>query len=118
MIRAWFWLVVIATGLLILLVVTRALSIPTAYVFAPLLSIAILMVGFGTLRSLQVGAAHIPDSDPEPIDQAAERVTYWCAGCGAEVLLLVRGTESPPRHCGERMHERVEVLRERRTNGR
>lgn len=118
MYKAWLWLAAIVSGLAILWLVARALSIPAAYVFAPLLSIAILAFGFGSLRSLQAGAAHIPDGDPEVVDPAIERVTYWCAGCGAEVLLLVRGTESPPRHCGERMHERVELSREPHTNGR
>jgi DNA-directed RNA polymerase subunit RPC12/RpoP len=107
--RALFWLAVIAAGLVI--VVT---DVPAAYVFAPLLAIAILRFGLGSLRSLQMGAAHIPDGDPEPVDHSVERVTYWCAGCGAEVLLLVRGTESAPRHCGERMRERIELLREPR----
>lgn len=106
---ALFWLAVFAAGLVVV-----ATDVPAAYLFAPLLSIAILRFGFGSLRSLQAGAAHIPDGDPEPVDQATERITYWCAGCGAEVLLLIRGTESPPRHCGERMRERIELLRERR----
>lgn len=113
MIRALFWgFVVLAT---MVVVVT---DVPAAYVFAPLLGLAILWIGLGSLRSLQAGGSHIPDSAPEVVDPATERVTYWCAGCGAEVLLLVRGTESPPRHCGERMHERVELARERRNNGR
>jgi DNA-directed RNA polymerase subunit RPC12/RpoP len=94
-------------------VVVALTEVPTAYVFAPLLGIAILWFGLGSLRSLQAGAAHIPDGDPEQVDPTVERTTYWCAGCGAEVLLLIRGTASPPRHCGERMHERIEILRER-----
>lgn len=107
--RALFWSAVVVAVL-----VVAATDVPAAYVFAPLLAIAILWFGLGSLRSLQAGAAHIPDGEPEPVDQTVERVTYWCAGCGAEMLLLVRGTESPPRHCGERMRERVELLRERR----
>jgi len=93
-------------------------DVPAAYVFAPLLSVAILWFGIGSLMSLQAGAAHIPDGDPAPVDPTVERTTYWCAGCGAEVLLLVRGTQSPPRHCGERMRERVEILRERLNDDR
>lgn len=93
-------------------------DVPAAYVFAPLLGVAILWFGLGSLRSLQAGAAHIPDGDPEAVDPTVERTTYWCDGCGAEVLLLVRGTESPPRHCGERMHERVEIFRERLSDDR
>ena len=107
--RRWITVVVVVVAVLVV-----ALSdVPAAYVFAPLLGIAILWFGLGSLRSLQAGGSHIPDGDPTPVDPTAERTTYWCAGCGAEVLLLVRGTGSPPRHCGERMHERVEILRER-----
>ena len=59
--------------------------------------------------SLRAGAAHIPDGPAVPVDPATERVTYWCGGCGAELLLLVRGAAVAPRHCGERMTERREV---------
>lgn len=109
---------VILAWLVIGAVVVAVTDVPMAYVFAPLLGVAILWFGLGSLRSLQAGAAHIPDGDPQEVDPTVERTTYWCAGCGAEVLLLVRGTESPPRHCGERMHERVEILRERVTGDR
>lgn len=105
--------IVVAAWLVIGTAVVVLADIPAAYVFAPLLGVAILWFGLGSLRSLQAGAAHIPDGDPEEVDPTVERTTYWCGGCGAELLLLVRGTESPPRHCGERMHERVEILRER-----
>lgn len=105
------WIAFAALVLAVLVVVVT--DVPSSYVFAPLLGLAILWFGLGSLRSLQAGAAHVPEGDPAPVDPTVERTTYWCAGCGAEVLLLVRGTESPPRHCGERMHARVEILRER-----
>lgn len=111
--RRW---IVVALALATLVVVTT--DVPSSYVFAPLLGLGILWFGLGSLRSLQAGASHVPDGDPAPVDPAIERTTYWCAGCGAEVLLLVRGTASPPRHCGERMNERVEILRERLNDDR
>jgi hypothetical protein len=95
------------------MLIVAATDVPAAYLFAPLLSLAILWFGFGSLRSLQMGGAHIPDGDPQVVDPAVERTTYWCAGCGAEMLLLVRGTDAPPRHCGERMRERIEIQGER-----
>jgi DNA-directed RNA polymerase subunit RPC12/RpoP len=107
--RAVFWCAVLAA-----VVAVAITDIPPAYVFAPLLAVVILWFGFGSLRSLQRGGAHIPDGDPEVVDHTVERTTYWCAGCGAEVLLLVRGTDVPPRHCGERMHERIEIQPEPR----
>lgn len=85
--------------------------IPAAYVFAPLSGLLIWSVGAASFRSLRAGAAYIPDGPPQPVDQRSERVLYWCGGCGAEVLLLMRGTDMPPRHCGEKMHERREVPR-------
>lgn len=81
------------------------------YILAPLLGLTILRMGLATFGSLGAGAAHIPDGDPVPVDHDHERTTYWCAGCGAEVLLLVRGTAVAPRHCGEKMTERSEVRR-------
>ena len=78
---------------------------------APLIAIAVWSVGTASLRSLRGGAAHVPDGPPVPVDPAQERTTYWCGGCGAELLLLVRGAAVPPRHCGERMHERRQAAR-------
>ncbi|AXV04723.1 hypothetical protein DVS28_a0014 [Euzebya pacifica] len=82
--------------------------IPWQLVFAPLLGLLIWSIGIASFGSLNRGAAHIPDGPPEAVDPD-ERVTYTCTGCGAEVLLLVRGSAMPPRHCGEKMHERREV---------
>lgn len=102
--RRIFWPAV-ALGLLL-----AALGVvELRYVVAPLMGLAIWRVGTASFASLGAGAAHLPDGDPEPVDPRQERTTYWCAGCGAEVLLLVRGAPVAPRHCGERMSERVEV---------
>lgn len=81
-------------------------------VFAPLLGLSIWRVGIASFASLRNGAAHIPDGPPTPVDTRSERVVYACGGCGAELLLLVRGTESPPRHCGESMSAHREVARD------
>ena len=99
-----FWPLVGVGVLLVLLDVVEP-----RYVFAPLLGLLIWRMGIASFGSLRQGAAHIPDGPPEPVDLATERVVYWCGGCGAELLLLVRGAAVPPRHCGERMTERREV---------
>jgi DNA-directed RNA polymerase subunit RPC12/RpoP len=78
-------------------------------VLAPLLGLGIYLVGVASLGSFRRGASYVPDGPPQAVDVASERVLYWCGGCGAELLLLVRGTTVAPRHCGERMTERVEV---------
>lgn len=82
------------------------------YVFAPLLGLAIWRIGIGSFASLRHGAAHIPEGPPQPLDLRTERVVYACGGCGAEVMLLVRGTESAPRHCGEKMTTHREIARD------
>lgn len=87
-------------------------AIEPVYVFGPLLGLAIWRVGTASFASLRAGGGHIPGGEPETVDPRVERTTYWCEGCGAEVLLLVRGTQTPPRHCGERMVERREVARD------
>jgi hypothetical protein len=103
-----FWPVV--AGLLVLVGLD---VIEARYVLAPLMGLVILRFGLASLGQLAGGGgAHIPEGDPQPVDTRVERVTYWCAGCGAELLLLVRGAATtPPRHCGERMTERREVAR-------
>lgn len=84
-------------------------DIDPVYVFAPLLGLAIWRIGTASFASLRHGAAHIPEGPPKPVDTRAERILYACGGCGAEVLLLVRGADVPPRHCGERMTVHREV---------
>jgi DNA-directed RNA polymerase subunit RPC12/RpoP len=108
--RRLFWPVA-AAGLVVGVLLVWLDVLPGAYVFAPLLGVFIYLFGVASLASFQRGAAYIPDGPPEPVDTRAERTTYWCAGCGAELLLLVRGAAVPPRHCGERMVERHEVAR-------
>ncbi|CAN5394315.1 hypothetical protein BH23ACT9_BH23ACT9_17850 [soil metagenome] len=80
--------------------------IPIEWVLAPLMGLLIYSVGVASFGSLRRGASYIPDGPPEPVDLEDEQTTYLCSGCGAEVLLLVRGSAMPPRHCGEKMHER------------
>ncbi|MGI9018649.1 MAG: hypothetical protein ACR2HR_16355 [Euzebya sp.] len=83
--------------------------IPIEWVLAPMLGVSIYAVGVASLGSLKRGGSHIPDGPPVAVDPVEERVTYFCDGCGAELLLLVRGSATSPRHCGEKMHERTEV---------
>lgn len=87
-------------------------AVEAVYVFGPLLGLAIWRVGTASFASLRAGGGHIPEGGPESVDPRVERTTYWCEGCGAEVLLLARGTPTPPRHCGERMIERREIARD------
>lgn len=101
-----FWLVV-AVGI----VLWAFGVVDAAYVFAPLLGLVIFRVGVASFASLRNGGSHIPEGPPQRLDTHSERIVYWCGGCGAELLLLARGAQVPPRHCGERMTERREVAR-------
>jgi hypothetical protein len=67
-------------------------------------------IAIGMLRSFQTRPGAKVLDEPLFID-AGSRIVFRCQECGTEVLLLVRGSEAPPRHCGERMHEREEISR-------
>ena len=59
-----------------------------------------LRLGFGMMRPLRVGEKSHP-----PVDVVTEGAipVYTCAGCGTQVVLLRKGNDRPPRHCGEPM---------------
>ncbi len=88
------------------------LSAGWKYVLAPLLGAAIFLWALSMLRSMVHDGRARVDADeqqPRPVS-GAERVLYWCEECGTELVLVVRGSGTPPRHCGGRMHERAELL--------
>lgn len=83
--------------------------------FAILIGLVILFVGLGVIRGFAMprreagaGAAGLEAVKPLP---EGVRVLFWCENCGTEVLLLRAGSEAPPRHCGEPMIRREEILR-------
>jgi hypothetical protein len=94
-----------------LLAVLVGVNLGWRWVFAPLLGYALLTWLLTSLRALVAdgrdGAAAA--ADPEPVS-GDERTLFWCEECGTEVLLLVRGSARAPSHCGQRMHERTELL--------
>ena len=102
-------------GLLLLLVIAVVATglVEAKFVLAPLLGLAIWFWARATLRSFTAGAygADLGDDGPEPVDPTSDdRTLYWCEECGTELLLVVKGSGLPPRHCGTRMHERTEIL--------
>lgn len=86
-----------------------------AWVLGPVLGWAVYTFIVTNLRGLAHGARMgAPDEDEIGVPTAVaedERTLFWCEECGTEVLLLVRGTSRAPSHCGQRMHERTELLR-------
>jgi hypothetical protein len=80
-------------------------------VIAVVAALAIAWVGWGMFRSLlRRTPRNVPLPEPEATP-ADVRITYRCEECGTELLLLRKGSESPPRHCGEAMLRREEIER-------
>ena len=103
-----FVLVLIAAGFVAVVI---GVNFGWFWVLGPLASYAMLRWLIASLRVLVTDARHLDDdvADPRPVGPD-ERTLFWCEECGTEVLLLVRGTSRAPSHCGQRMHERTEIL--------
>ncbi len=102
-----------ALAVLAVLVVVVGQAFGWKYVLAPLLGWAFISWALASLRSMAAGGAPaVQEGDTEPRSAVAgrERTMYWCEECGTEFLLVTRGSGVVPRHCGVKMHERVEVL--------
>jgi hypothetical protein len=86
------------------------------YIGAPVLGWIAYKFIIGNLRGLvhagRMGAPAEDEIIPGGEVPRGERTLFWCEECGTEVLLLVRGTTRPTSHCGQRMHERTELLQE------
>jgi DNA-directed RNA polymerase subunit RPC12/RpoP len=88
-------------------------------VIAVLIGLVIAGVGFGTLRGLARPAPGPRVDDAVPVIPESAmvvhpevvRVVFRCENCGTELLLLTKGTDAAPRHCGEHMTRREDVRR-------
>ena len=65
-----------------------------------LLATFVIRWGVASLRPLRVG-----EKAYEPVDVVEESGVpiYACKECGTQLVLLRRGSDKPPRHCGEAM---------------
>lgn len=65
-----------------------------------LLATLVVQWGLASMRPLQVGAKTY-----EPVDVVEEDgvPVYSCRECGTQLVLLRRGSDKPPRHCGDAM---------------
>jgi hypothetical protein len=79
------------------------------WILAPLLALGLLRWSIASLRVLVTDAAD--DTGLPAIEDGPERTVFHCPECGTELLLLYRGTERAPSHCGQRMSARTEVVR-------
>lgn len=59
-----------------------------------------IRLGFGMMRPLRVDEKNHPPVDV--VDSGGIPV-YTCTGCATQVVLLRKGNDRPPRHCGEPM---------------
>jgi len=81
---------------------------------AVVFGLVILFVLLGMVRGFagpRGGAASGPQLETVEPMPAGVRILYWCETCGFEVLVLRKGTDNPPRHCGEPMARREEIER-------
>ena len=89
---------------------------PVRIVVAVIAGFVIFFVGFGMIRGF-AGPRGRASSEPLPLEAVKPlpegvRILFWCETCGMEVLLLRAGSEAVPRHCGEPMSRREEILRD------
>lgn len=80
---------------------------------AVLAGLAIFFFGFSVIRGFagpRGRGGSVPLEAVKPMPEGV-RILFWCDTCGTEVLLLRAGNENPPRHCGEPMLRREEILR-------
>jgi hypothetical protein len=72
-----------------------------------LLATLIIRWGLASMRPMRVG-----EKSHEPVDvvEPGGLPVYTCVGCGTQLLLLRKGSERAPRHCGESM--RYDVIAE------
>jgi hypothetical protein len=74
----------------------------------------IFFLGYSVIRGFagprRGGGGPPPLEAIKPLPEGV-RILFWCETCGTEVLLLRAGNENPPRHCGEPMTRREEILR-------
>jgi hypothetical protein len=74
-----------------------------------LLATLIIRWGLASMRPMQVR-----ERSHEPVDvvEPDGLPVYTCKGCGTQLLLLRKGNERPPKHCGEAMAYAVVPHRE------
>ena len=86
----------------LLLVARYAFGVSWAARAAVGLLIATLVIRWGvaSMRPLQVGAKQYAPMDVVEEDGVP---VYVCKECGTQLVLLRRGSDKPPRHCGEAM---------------
>ena len=100
-------LLYLAAAVLALLDVTGVAGWGLRAALALLVASTILRIGLASIAPLRVGEKSHPPVDA--IEPGGIPV-YACSGCGTQLVLLRKGNDRPPRHCGEPM--RLDVIEE------
>jgi hypothetical protein len=69
-----------------------------------LLATLVIQWGYASMRPLQTGAKAY---DPVDVVEESGVPVYACKACGTQLVLLRRGSDKPPRHCGEAMEFKI-----------
>jgi hypothetical protein len=98
--RAFTWLLLGSVAVLLVLRYVAGVSWAARAAVGVLLATAVIRWGVASLRPLQVG-----EKSYVPVDVVEESgvPVYACKACGTQLVLLRRGSDKPPRHCGEPM---------------
>jgi hypothetical protein len=98
--RVWFRLLLCAVVLLLVARYAGGVSWAARAAVGLLIATLVVRWGLASMRPLQVGAKSY-----EPVDVVEESgvPVYSCKECGTQLVLLRRGSDKPPRHCGEAM---------------
>jgi hypothetical protein len=93
-------LVYAAAGVLLLLDVLAGVSWGARAALALLAGMLVVRIGLASIAPLRPGEKSYPPVDA--IEPGGIPV-YACSGCGTQLVLLRKGNDRPPRHCGEPM---------------
>lgn len=94
-------------GVVVLLLVARyagGVSWGARAAVGLLLATLTIQWGLASMRPLQAG-----EKSYEPVDVVEESgvPVYSCKACGTQLVLLRKGSDKPPRHCGEAMEFKI-----------
>lgn len=98
--RLVFRLLLSVCGLLLVLRYAAGVSWGARAAVGLLIAAFVIRWGLASMRPLQLGEktyAPVDVVEPEGVP------VYSCKECGTQLVLLRRGSDKPPRHCGESM---------------
>jgi hypothetical protein len=96
--RRWWRLgLLLAVAAAVLLIVVGRGDVVAAVALGAL----VLATGRAVFRGYSVTKG--PTGPPVDVHEEGSLLVFACETCGEQLVLLRRGTDVPPRHCGEKM---------------